>query len=286
MNINLTLSITDMNRTDADDVVKRLASVGFATKKSSFTPPAAETVVEKVESVEIAIPESQAASNVDVNSTVAEQGVILAAAATNPAAVAVPNDLGLDKEGLPWDERIHSSNQKTKADGTWRARKGVDDDLKAAVRQELLSNQAPVMPSVNAAEMVEMIDATVRQADTPVIDTGAQLPTQTPSMPVTSTPVVAAVVSPPMPVTSTPVVQQAPVVNVAATSAAGPADFNMLLTKIQEGMAAGTVKPDYIAALVAELNVQFGMTMVAITDLMGSQPLLDAGYAILVRDGK
>jgi len=44
---------------------------------------------------------------------------------------------GLDKNGLPWDERIHSSSRAINADGTWRYRKNVPDENKQAVEAEL-----------------------------------------------------------------------------------------------------------------------------------------------------
>ena len=49
--------------------------------------------------------------------------------ADEPVAVA---DVGveLDTDGVPWDERIHSSNQKRSkgGQGSWMKRKGVDKD--------------------------------------------------------------------------------------------------------------------------------------------------------------
>lgn len=43
----------------------------------------------------------------------------------------------LDADGLPWDERIHSGSRKVNKDGTWKKRKGVDDDTVASVTAEL-----------------------------------------------------------------------------------------------------------------------------------------------------
>ena len=42
-----------------------------------------------------------------------------------------------DKNGTPWDERIHSNAKSKNADGTWRKRKGLDDATYAAVMAEL-----------------------------------------------------------------------------------------------------------------------------------------------------
>lgn len=55
-----------------------------------------------------------------------------------PAAVpAPPAPVTLDKDGLPWDARVHASTKSTNQDGTWKAKRNVDDDTKAAVTAEL-----------------------------------------------------------------------------------------------------------------------------------------------------
>lgn len=48
----------------------------------------------------------------------------------------------LDKNGLPWDERIHSSSKNTNQDGTWRYKKGGDLDQRTAVEAELRAKLA------------------------------------------------------------------------------------------------------------------------------------------------
>lgn len=52
----------------------------------------------------------------------------------------------LDSAGLPWDQRIHSSSHKKKADGTWKRLRGVDDALVAAVEAELRQVMAADAP--------------------------------------------------------------------------------------------------------------------------------------------
>lgn len=44
----------------------------------------------------------------------------------------------LDKDGLPWDERIHSSNHKLTKEGLWQRRRGVTDEEFAVVVAELM----------------------------------------------------------------------------------------------------------------------------------------------------
>lgn len=48
----------------------------------------------------------------------------------------------VDSAGFPWDERIHSSSRATNQDGTWRYRKGIGNDVKAAVEAELRGQPA------------------------------------------------------------------------------------------------------------------------------------------------
>jgi len=99
---------------------------------------------------------------VTVNGTVAE-GVLLPSPATSPAPVAsFPNPLtaptavaldgpavngpagvDLDKNGIPWDARIHSGGvnddgtHKKNKDGSWAKKKGVDDLTVSNITKEL-----------------------------------------------------------------------------------------------------------------------------------------------------
>jgi hypothetical protein len=57
------------------------------------------------------------------------------------------NAVELDYKGLPWDERIHSSNKAKNADGTWRYKRGVDrDTLVPQVESELRAVLEPELP--------------------------------------------------------------------------------------------------------------------------------------------
>lgn len=65
------------------------------------------------------------------------------------AAHAAPE---LDAEGLPWDERIHSSNHKQSANGVWMKRRGVLPTIDAQVRAELRQTYPAPAPSLTAAQ--------------------------------------------------------------------------------------------------------------------------------------
>lgn len=60
-----------------------------------------------------------------------------------PVTIAAPNvhvagnAIELDKDGFPWDARIHSGNHKKVATGKWRGKRDVDPALVAQVEAEL-----------------------------------------------------------------------------------------------------------------------------------------------------
>lgn len=74
-----------------------------------------------------------------------------------PAAESLPPapDFGdLDKDGLPWDERIHSSSKAKNADGTWRAKRGVDEKTMNNVKASL---QSTVRPMVDVPDRIDTV---------------------------------------------------------------------------------------------------------------------------------
>lgn len=71
----------------------------------------------------------------------------------------------VDAAGLPWDERIHSSNHKFSKDGTWQYRRGVDKQLVKKVEAELFAlMQQPTPAPVAASPMAPPPPAAVPPA--------------------------------------------------------------------------------------------------------------------------
>ena len=74
-----------------------------------------------------------------------------APAAVAPTAPAAPPSLAggvqLDKDGLPWDARIHAKTKTMNADGTWRRFRGVQDALVAEVEASLRASMAATVPA-------------------------------------------------------------------------------------------------------------------------------------------
>ncbi len=72
----------------------------------------------------------------------------------------VDNLVPLDKEGLPWDSRIHSSSKATIADGSWKLRRGVDPTEVEKVKAQLKELMAvPTFVSVDDYTPTEVVQA-------------------------------------------------------------------------------------------------------------------------------
>lgn len=95
----------------------------------------------------------------------------VAVAPSAPAALTTPAPgVEVDARGLPWDERIHASTKTKLTDGTWKAKRGindpalvkrVEDELRAAMAAQPLPEvtaagfgQAPLPPGVTPAPFV------------------------------------------------------------------------------------------------------------------------------------
>jgi hypothetical protein len=63
-----------------------------------------------------------------------------------PPVVPQPYGIERDSAGNPWDGRIHASSRALVADGTWRMKRGVADDLVAQVMGELAQTVAAPTP--------------------------------------------------------------------------------------------------------------------------------------------
>lgn len=75
-----------------------------------------------------------------------------AAPSTSAPAAAPVSSADLDKNGLPWDERIHASSRAKIADGSWRMKRGVQQHVVDTVEAEL-RGQAVAAPPPPAAPM-------------------------------------------------------------------------------------------------------------------------------------
>ena len=95
-------------------------------------------------------------------------------ATTSVPADADPTALApsVDKHGLPWDARIHASSKALNADGSWRAKRGLNDDaIVRAVESELRALMA--IPAPAAAMPLPVAPAAPVAIAQPAINTVA-----------------------------------------------------------------------------------------------------------------
>lgn len=83
----------------------------------------------------------------------------------------------LDAEGIPWDDRIHSTPAKQNADGTWRKKRGVTEVLYGQIHAELQERVAAGNTAERAAPLPPPTNT-----ETPSSATGAG-PTSEPTAP-------------------------------------------------------------------------------------------------------
>lgn len=143
--------------------------------------------------------------------------------------------MDFDKEGLPWDERIHSSNHKLTAQGVWQRRRGISDEVYNSVKAELLGKWEAAEPVVEDAPIPAPVQAPVIapapvQAFTPVQQ--VQAPVAAPA----------------------PVVAPAPV----AAPASSQSVFDTFSGKLQYALANKLIEANYMQGVLNTVNATFG----------------------------
>lgn len=183
----------------------------------------------------------------DIN---AEQLLAIATALNNglaPVAVTAPSDsqgeiineptedtIDFDKEGLPWDERIHSSNHKLTANGVWTRRRGISDEVYESVKAELLGKWGCV------EDNTRHLETTVLAPEAPVA-TPVFVPVQQEVAPVVA----------PAPV-------QAPVTPIAPAAMPAQSVFDTFSGKLQYALANKLIEANYMQGLLNDVNAAFG----------------------------
>lgn len=150
--------------------------------------------------------------------------------------------MDFDKEGLPWDERIHSSNHKLTAQGVWQRRRGVNDEVYNTVKAELLDKWGAAEPVLEDAPVVAPapISAPVQAPVVAPAPVQAFVPVQQPQAPVTA---------------PAPVVAPAPV---AAPAAPAPSTFETFSSKLQYALANKLIEANYMQGVLNTVNATFG----------------------------
>lgn len=116
-----------------------------------------------------------------------------------PAGLSLVTPSNLDKNGLPWDDRIHASSKAKTQDGSWRTKRGVDAGLLAAVQAELRGVMGlPTIPTGIPGGLDKVHNVRIETTPfppPPAVPAAAAVPSIT-SSPVVSAPTVAPAVSP------------------------------------------------------------------------------------------
>ena len=151
-------------------------------------------------------------------------------AISNTTAAAATN-ADLDAAGLPWDDRIHSSNKKKNDKGLWWAKRGVTPALKGKVEKELRDTLA-----ANGGAAVQ---------STPAISTPA---------PVTGAPALPGSGLPPMPGSNLP-----PLPGAAAVDPAYTALVQLIAANTQSAAnPQGRITDDWVKQVLTHYGVADG----------------------------
>lgn len=201
----------------------------------------------------------------------------------------------LDKNGLPWDERIHSTPAKLTTKGVWRAKRNVDAGLVAQVEAELRARAAAPVSTAPQPQATP-VQPTPAPAPAPMPQPAAPAPVAAPQPgfvpPVTYPPVATPAPQPAAPVAA-PALTPAPV---AAPQPAAPVtlDFNGFMQKLSQLMAmqdangAPWVDAAYLNTVCSRLSAayQLPQPISAITELSVNQDWINYAIQLMQRDGK
>lgn len=154
--------------------------------------------------------------------------------------------MDFDKEGLPWDERIHSSNHKLTAQGVWQRRRGISDEVYNSVKAELLGKWEAAEPVTEDAPISAPIPEPVQA---PVVAPASVAPA--PVQAFTPVQQVQAPVAAPAPVVAPAPVAPAPVAPSQST-------FETFSSKLQYALANKLIEANYMQGVLNTVNATFG----------------------------
>jgi hypothetical protein len=136
----------------------------------------------------------------DVEITGDSGGQVATAIATPSAPVAPAATGTLDKNGVEWNASFHATTKTMKADGTWKAAKGMDDATKAAAAVYNSTPAAPVAaPEAPAAPVAPAAPAAPVAPAAPAAPVAAPEAPAAPVAPVAAPVLPVAPVAPPVP---------------------------------------------------------------------------------------
>lgn len=164
---------------------------------------------------------------------------------TGPVATIAPGEV--DKDGVPWDERIHAATKGKTAEGVWRRKRNIPDDFYTKLSAELKARGATLTAPV----------AVVASPIPVAAPAPAPMPSPTP-VPVATAPTAAVPIPTPAPAAPAPAPAPAPVAAPIPTpvpetapvaEAAPEIDFAKLMQIVGLGVQSGKIDPPYLAWL-------------------------------------
>lgn len=189
----------------------------------------------------------------------------------------VNNVLTLDKEGLPWDERIHNSNHQMTAKGVWQRRRGITDEEYNRVKVELLAPIAlsPVEKPASVAPVTSV------ESVIPYASVAPQAPAE-PIVPQAS----AAPVAPAYDFVNNATAPVEPVIPQAAPVAEDPeALYNRMFEQLRNGLQMKVLDANFMQNVIAGVNATFGTFYQGAAELRGNAQALSYVINELVKKG-
>lgn len=176
----------------------------------------------------------------------------------------------IDAEGLHWDERIHSSNKKMKADGTWIRRKGLAEQTYQTVKAELLGKNHKELPGLNAATVIPVAPQAFD------FNQGFVAPTEPVMVPVAVVPqsVVPAPYAPPYVAPQPVQATVAPAITAPQAPINLDALYQTVFEQIRSGFEQGKVTAENFPSLITEVNTTFGLQLTGLQDVKGNEQAL------------
>ena len=190
-----------------------------------------------------------------------------------PVATPAPDK---DRDGLPWDERIHSSNHKLNADGRWQRRRNVDDAVFEQVKSELLGTPAPVEPvALIAPTPLPDFQPTPLTMNKPDLGTITPLAAVEPSeQPVIAPTVIPAGVEP------IPVGVEQPLPEKSADDL-----YTEMFAKLQAAFQSKKIDANYIQNTLTTLNAMFGKNWTGLGEIKNDVNALKFVIDQLTKEG-
>lgn len=189
----------------------------------------------------------------------------------------VNNVLTLDKEGLPWDERIHSSNHQMTAKGVWQRRRGITDEEYNRVKVELLApialspveKPAPVAPVTSVESVIPYASVAPQAPAEPIVPQASAAP-----------------VAPAYDFVNNATAPVEPVIPQAAPVAEDPeALYNRMFEQLRNGLQMKVLDANFMQNVIAGVNATYGTSYQGAAELRDNTQALKYVINELVKKG-